>query len=121
MILCRRGEEHGDTRPSKHHQDVRLVRARAHAYHCAAVRAWLAVTSFRYESLEISGGTLADLIRDQRGAYMATDTVMMYFVQMALALRYVHEQKRTMHRDLKPANILLNKKRTMVKLSGEIY
>lgn len=51
---------------------------------------------------------------------MTTDTVMIYFAQMALAMKYIHEDRKTMHRDVKPANILMNKKRTMVKLSGEL-
>ena len=47
-------------------------------------------------------GDLADVIRARRGQHMDEDDVMARFVQVLLALHYVHSQG-VLHRDLKPA------------------
>eukprot|EP00659_Diplonema_papillatum_P010143 gene10143-15596_t len=45
------------------------------------------------------GGDLAGRIRAQRGIRMKEDQIMNYFVQICLALNYLHE-KHILHRDL---------------------
>eukprot|EP00080_Pristionchus_pacificus_P006467 PDM66487.1 nekl-2 [Pristionchus pacificus] len=62
------------------------------------------------------GGTLENLIRDQRGVHFSEATVLKYFTQILLGLEYMHSLN-IVHRDLKTQNILLNKKRTLIKLS----
>uniref|UniRef100_A0A914YZZ8 non-specific serine/threonine protein kinase n=1 Tax=Panagrolaimus superbus TaxID=310955 RepID=A0A914YZZ8_9BILA len=62
------------------------------------------------------GGTVENLIRDQKGQYFGEDMVLYYFTQITMALEYIHSKK-ILHRDLKPQNILLNRKRTIVKLA----
>jgi len=51
-------------------------------------------------------GDLTDLIRARRGAPLPEDDVMNKFVQVCLALHYVHAQG-VLHRDLKPSNVLV--------------
>ena len=62
------------------------------------------------------GGTMEQLIRDQKGTYLSEDMVLYYFTQITMALDYIHSKK-ILHRDLKTQNILLNRKRTIVKLA----
>ncbi|GMR56010.1 hypothetical protein PMAYCL1PPCAC_26205 [Pristionchus mayeri] len=62
------------------------------------------------------GGTLENLIRDQRGVHFTEATVLKYFTQILLGLEYMHSLN-IVHRDLKTQNILLNKRRTLIKLS----
>ncbi|KAH7728604.1 NEK/NEK8 protein kinase [Aphelenchoides avenae] len=61
------------------------------------------------------GGTLATLIEHRKGEYFRQDEVLHYFTQILLALHYLHSKK-ILHRDLKTQNILLNRKKTIVKL-----
>mmetsp|Transcript_107317 Transcript_107317/g.285541 ORF Transcript_107317/g.285541 Transcript_107317/m.285541 type:complete len:591 (-) Transcript_107317:167-1939(-) len=63
------------------------------------------------------GGDLRKLISEmaQSGRHFAEDQVMTWFVQIALALRYIHSEK-VLHRDLKTSNIFLNDNLSTVKL-----
>jgi len=56
------------------------------------------------------GGNLEERIRRQRedGVSLPETLIMDWFVQIVLAMRYVHSQK-ILHRDLKSANIFLTK------------
>ncbi|VDK84957.1 unnamed protein product, partial [Onchocerca ochengi] len=62
------------------------------------------------------GGTMDKMISEQKGIKFAESIVLNYFTQVAIGLEYMHS-KQILHRDLKTQNILLNKKRTIVKLS----
>lgn len=84
------------------------------------------------------GGTLERLINDQRAIkdsnmreYFPEKTVLDYFTQVSyhlnfllkqiflkilIALNHMH-QKNIVHRDLKPQNILMNRRKTVLKLS----
>ncbi|GMT02268.1 hypothetical protein PENTCL1PPCAC_24441, partial [Pristionchus entomophagus] len=62
------------------------------------------------------GGTLENLIRDQQNDHFAEGTVLKYFTQILHGLDYIHSLG-IIHRDLKTANILLNKKKTIIKLA----
>lgn len=63
------------------------------------------------------GGDLRKHISEkaQSGSYFSEDEVMMWFVQIVLALKYIHSEK-VLHRDLKTSNIFLGEGRTKVKL-----
>ncbi|VDN42276.1 unnamed protein product [Gongylonema pulchrum] len=62
------------------------------------------------------GGTMDRMISERKGVKFNESTVLNYFTQVAIGLEYMHS-KQILHRDLKTQNILLNKKRTIVKLS----
>ncbi|XP_016313484.1 serine/threonine-protein kinase Nek6-like [Sinocyclocheilus anshuiensis] len=61
------------------------------------------------------GGTLDDHIKEQKsGEYFAECTIMDWFVQVVMAVSYIHSEK-ILHRDIKPSNVLLTK-RGVIKL-----
>ncbi|CAI5439455.1 unnamed protein product [Caenorhabditis angaria] len=78
--------------------------------------------SFRFENqLAIvmqyaEGGTMERMIQEQRPEKFAEKTVLEYFTQILIALNHMHS-KQIVHRDLKPQNILMNRRKTIVKLS----
>lgn len=61
------------------------------------------------------GGTMEKLIQERNGRSLGQDLVLYYFVQVTLAMHYIHCRK-ILHRDLKTQNIFLNRKRTIVKV-----
>lgn len=61
------------------------------------------------------GGTLDDHIKEQKsGDYFAECKIMNWFVQVVMAVSYIHYEK-ILHRDIKPSNVLLTK-RGVIKL-----
>ncbi|KAK2891259.1 hypothetical protein Q8A67_013902 [Cirrhinus molitorella] len=61
------------------------------------------------------GGTLDDHIKEQKsGEYFAERKIMDWFVQVVMAVSYIHSEK-ILHRDIKPSNVLLTK-RGVIKL-----
>ncbi|XP_048031584.1 NIMA-related kinase 12 [Megalobrama amblycephala] len=61
------------------------------------------------------GGTLDDHIKEQKsGEYFAECKIMDWFVQVIMAVSYIHSEK-ILHRDIKPSNVLLTK-RGVIKL-----
>ncbi|KAK3535789.1 hypothetical protein QTP70_021103 [Hemibagrus guttatus] len=61
------------------------------------------------------GGTLDDQIKGRKAEeYFSEATVMNWFVQIVMAVSYIHSV-RILHRDIKPSNVLLTK-RGMIKL-----
>ncbi len=54
-------------------------------------------------------GTLDARIRKQKesGAPFAEDAITLWFLQLLVAIKYLHVDKKILHRDLKPANIFL--------------
>ncbi|XP_067312726.1 NIMA-related kinase 12 [Pseudorasbora parva] len=61
------------------------------------------------------GGTLDDHIKEQKsGGFFTECTIMNWFVQVVMAVSYIHYEK-ILHRDIKPSNVLLTK-RGVIKL-----
>ena len=56
----------------------------------------------------IDGGDLSTFIADRKNRYMTEDAILKIFIQITVALRYIHE-RRIVHRDLKPQNIFLTR------------
>ncbi|XP_030061949.1 serine/threonine-protein kinase Nek4 isoform X2 [Microcaecilia unicolor] len=54
------------------------------------------------------GGDLYHRLKDQRGKFLEESQVVEWFVQIAMALQYLHD-KHIMHRDLKTQNIFLTR------------
>ncbi|XP_052218811.1 serine/threonine-protein kinase Nek3-like isoform X2 [Dreissena polymorpha] len=53
-----------------------------------------------------SGGDLSQKIEKQNGIHFPQETVLDWFLQVVLALEYIHSKK-FLHRDLKPQNVFL--------------
>ena len=58
------------------------------------------------------GGDLYKKINNQRGVYFTEDQVLDWFVQIALAIKHVHDRK-ILHRDIKTQNIFLTRSGTI--------
>jgi NIMA (never in mitosis gene a)-related kinase len=54
------------------------------------------------------GGDLAQFLKHRRGVPMSEAEILYHFVQMALALLFMHD-KNILHRDLKTQNIFMRK------------
>jgi NIMA (never in mitosis gene a)-related kinase 1/4/5 len=54
------------------------------------------------------GGDLESAIKARRGKLIPESQVLDWFIQICLALKYIHNRK-ILHRDLKPANIMLSR------------
>ncbi|XP_035280422.1 serine/threonine-protein kinase Nek2-like [Anguilla anguilla] len=54
------------------------------------------------------GGNLSKQIKKQKGEYFPEDKILAWFVEICLAVVYVHT-KNILHRDIKPENIFLDK------------
>ncbi|OHT11129.1 CAMK family protein kinase [Tritrichomonas foetus] len=56
----------------------------------------------------IDGGDLASFITDRKNRFLTEDVILKIFIQITVALRYIHEHK-IVHRDLKPQNIFMTR------------
>jgi NIMA (never in mitosis gene a)-related kinase len=56
----------------------------------------------------VDGGDLAALLAERRGRLLSEDDALKIFIQLVVALKYVHSRK-VIHRDLKPQNIFLTR------------
>jgi serine/threonine protein kinase len=61
------------------------------------------------------GGTLFEFIQDRNGVLMEEEHILQFFAQLLVAIEHIHSLN-ILHRDLKTQNIMLNKKRTVLKI-----
>jgi len=52
-------------------------------------------------------GDLMSMMKNQNGVFVSEDRILDWFVQICLAIKYVHDRK-ILHRDLKPQNIFMS-------------
>jgi NIMA (never in mitosis gene a)-related kinase len=61
------------------------------------------------------GGTLFEFIQYRNGVLLEEEHILQLFVQLLVAIEHIHSLN-ILHRDLKTQNIMLNKKKTVLKI-----
>ncbi|KAL4220699.1 hypothetical protein ACF0H5_021095 [Mactra antiquata] len=86
--------------------EVTVLSACSHVNIVRYIQAFVNAGSLHIIMEYASGGDLLQKIEKQNGVWFTNDTILDWFLQVLLALEYIHKQN-ILHRDLKPQNIFL--------------
>ncbi|CAK9099494.1 unnamed protein product [Durusdinium trenchii] len=101
------------------HQEVFLLQTLAHPYIVAYRDSFLieGANTLVIVMEHCGGGDVRKAIKEKakQGAHFSEEQIMTWFVQLCLALQYIHSEK-VLHRDLKTSNIFLTEDGSAIKL-----